>query len=75
MRIHIIFTTGPFKAYLDGRQARQEYIRLRDLNDDIDYSLIDMPVIQREEKVTTDKCTCEMHDRVYYGCRCGKEGK
>jgi len=25
-------------------------------------------------KVTTNvKCTCEMHDRVYYGCRCGKE--
>jgi len=20
-----------------------------------------------------DACTCEMHDRVYYGCRCGTE--
>jgi len=52
MRIHIIFTTGPFKAYLDGRQARQEYIRLRDLNDDIDYSLIDMPVEDTNEEET-----------------------
>jgi len=24
--------------------------------------------------VTTNvRCNCEMHDRVYYGCRCGKE--
>ena len=24
----------------------------------------------KKETTTKDTCTCEMHDRVYYGCRC-----
>ena len=27
-------------------------------------------VIEHNEHQKKDTCTCEMHDRVYYGCRC-----
>lgn len=45
MRISIIHTKGrPFKAYLDNKTAIKEYERLRNLDDYVDYSLIEMPI-------------------------------
>ena len=29
--------------------------------------------IKKYENPIKDRCTCEIHDRVYYGCRCGGE--
>ena len=45
MRIFIIHVSGsPLKAYLHREQAVKESERLRDLDDFVDYSLIDLPV-------------------------------
>ena len=27
-------------------------------------------LLRKDEHQKKDTCTCEMHDRVYYGCRC-----
>ncbi len=45
MRIFIIYTkAGPFRAYLDQKEAYSEYNRLKNLDDLVDYSLIALPV-------------------------------
>ena len=45
MRISVIYTAnGPFKIYRNQIKAIREYERLRDLDDFVDYSLIELPV-------------------------------
>lgn len=44
MRISIIFAVSPLKAYLDNKAAIREYERLRDLDDYVDYSLMELSV-------------------------------
>jgi len=34
---------------------------------------VNNPVVIEHNGPKTNICTCEMHDRVYYGCRCGTE--
>ena len=46
MFVTIIYTkSGPFKIYADEHAANMEYKRLRDLDDDVYYSVISMKVI------------------------------
>ena len=44
MRIYIIYTTSPFKAYFNKEMACKEYERLQNLDDYIDYSIMGMPI-------------------------------
>jgi hypothetical protein len=51
MRISIIYTAnGPFKAFLDSSKAIKEYERLRDLDDYVDYSVMELPVEDKQLK-------------------------
>jgi hypothetical protein len=48
VRIHIIFTNaGPLRVYESEDEAYQEYIRLRDLDDLVGYSVISMELISK----------------------------
>lgn len=44
MRISIIYAVSPIKAFLDNKAAIREYERLRDLDDYVDYSLVELHV-------------------------------
>ena len=73
MRISIIYTSnGPFKVFIDNKVALQEYERLRDLDDFVDYSVIEMPVDDRfPNNTVADRCSCSDKDR----CACYFSGK
>lgn len=48
MRISIVYTSnGPRKAFIDNKKAIKEYERLRDLDDYVDYSVMELPVEDR----------------------------
>jgi hypothetical protein len=48
MRIHIIYTNaGPLRVYENSAEAYEEYIRLRDLDDLVGYSIISMELISK----------------------------
>ena len=44
MRISIIFAQSPLRVYLDNKTAIKEYKRLRDMDDYVDYSIMELPV-------------------------------
>ena len=49
MRVHILCSANkPFRVYSDEQEAYNEYRRLQDMDDYIDYSVISMPVLQKK---------------------------
>jgi hypothetical protein len=51
MRISIIYTAnGPFKAFIDFNKAVKEYEKLRDMDDYVDYSVMELPVEDNQKK-------------------------
>jgi hypothetical protein len=49
MRISIIYTsTGPLKAFVDYERAVEEYEKLRDMDDYVDYSVMELPVEDKQ---------------------------
>lgn len=44
-RISVIYTSNsPFKVFIDNKKAVAEYERLRDLDDYVDYSVMELPI-------------------------------
>ena len=65
MRVHILCSTNkPFRVYSDEQEAYNEYRRLQDMDDYIDYSVISMPVQQPDTPDAQSWCSCDCH-KVY----------